>query len=181
MVADWAPPLLVLGLTPGDAGRVSRRGEDARSPSSTRPRFALPFWLAVWYGVHLPVFYDFALRHPWLLNVEHALLILAGLLFWWPVFATEPQRLSTAVQPRLPRGRLRRLGLPLARADLLLERVLRLLRSGAAPLGPLGGEGPEPRRDPDEREQMLVFFVALSYFLLRLLSEEEESQRALEG
>jgi hypothetical protein len=27
---------------------------------------------------------------------------------------------------------------------------------------------------------MLVFFVALSYFLLRLLSEEEESQRALE-
>ena len=29
-------------------------------------------------------------------------------------------------------------------------------------------------------EQMAVFFAALSYFLLRLLSEEEESQRALE-
>ena len=29
-------------------------------------------------------------------------------------------------------------------------------------------------------EQMLVFFAALSYFLLRLLSEEEEAQRALE-
>jgi hypothetical protein len=30
-------------------------------------------------------------------------------------------------------------------------------------------------------EQMAVFFVAMSYFLLRLLSEEEESQQALEG
>ena len=30
-------------------------------------------------------------------------------------------------------------------------------------------------------EQMAVFFVAMSYFLLRLPSEEEESQQALEG
>ena len=30
-------------------------------------------------------------------------------------------------------------------------------------------------------EQMIVFFAALSYFLMRLLSEEEEAQRALEG
>jgi hypothetical protein len=28
---------------------------------------------------------------------------------------------------------------------------------------------------------MIVFFAALSYFLLRLLSEEEEAQRALES
>jgi hypothetical protein len=28
---------------------------------------------------------------------------------------------------------------------------------------------------------MAVFFAALSYFLLRLLSEDEESQRSLEG
>jgi hypothetical protein len=28
---------------------------------------------------------------------------------------------------------------------------------------------------------MIVFFAALSYFLMRLLSEEEEAQRALEG
>ena len=30
-------------------------------------------------------------------------------------------------------------------------------------------------------EQLAVFFAALCYFLLRLLSEEEEAQRALEG
>ena len=28
---------------------------------------------------------------------------------------------------------------------------------------------------------LAAFFVAMSYFLLRLLSEEEESQRAIEG
>src|SRR5262249_3953503 len=46
---------------------------------------------------------------------------------------------------------LRRLGLPLARADLLLERVLRFLRGGAPALGALARQGSEPRRDPDER------------------------------
>ena len=97
MIADWAPPLLVLGLTPAMRAAVAAR---AGPPLArlTRPVVALPLWLAVWYGVHLPAFYDYALRHPWLLNVEHGALILAGLVFWWPVFSREPQRLSTPMQ-----------------------------------------------------------------------------------
>ena len=63
MVADWAPPLLVLGLTPAMRSAVAARG-GRPFELATRPRVALPFWLAVWYGVHLPAFYDFALRHP---------------------------------------------------------------------------------------------------------------------
>ena len=97
MIADWAPPLLVLGLTPAMRAAVAARGGRPLA-FLTRPVFALPFWLFVWYGVHLPAFYDYALRHPWLLNFEHGLLILAGLVFWWPVFALEPQRVSTAVR-----------------------------------------------------------------------------------
>ena len=64
----------------------------------TRPVVALPFWLAVWYGVHLPAFYDWALRDTWPLNIEHGLLLLAGLVFWWPVFANEPHRVPTAIR-----------------------------------------------------------------------------------
>src|SRR2546430_2216566 len=91
MIADWAPPLLVLGLTPAMREAVAARGGRPLA-FSTRPLVALPFWLVVWYGVHLPQFYDYALRHPWLLNIEHGLLILAWLLFWWPVFSAERQR-----------------------------------------------------------------------------------------
>ena len=85
MIADWAPPLLILGLTPSMRGRIAHRSGRALA-LVTRPWIALPAWLGVWYLVHLPVFYDYALRHTWALNVEHALLIAAGLLFWWPVF-----------------------------------------------------------------------------------------------
>ena len=180
MVADWAPPLLVLGLTPAMRAAVAARGGRWLA-FLTRPRVALPLWLAIWYGVHLPAFYDYALRHPWLLNVEHALLIFAGLVFWWPVFSELPQRLSTAF-------RLVYLGGAYIASAFL---SLALIFSASAFYGFYEAA---PRlwglsADKDQNlggilmngEQMAVFFVALSYFLLRLLSEEEEAQRALEG
>jgi cytochrome c oxidase assembly factor CtaG len=47
MVADWAPPLLVLGLTPAMRDAVATRaGRFLRT--LTRPRVALPLWLAIW-------------------------------------------------------------------------------------------------------------------------------------
>ena len=180
MVADWAPPLLVLGLTPAMRAAVAQRGGRWLA-SVTRPRVALPVWLAVWYGVHLPAFYDYALRHPWLLNVEHALLLAAGLVFWWPVFSELPQRLSSAV-------RLVYLGAAYVGSAFL---SLALIFSASAFYGfyeaapRLWGLSPEKDQNLGgilmNGEQMIVFFAALSYFLMRLLSEEEEAQRALEG
>ncbi len=180
MIADWAPPLLVLGLTPAMRKAVAARGGRPFA-LLTRPVFALPFWLLVWYGVHLPPFYDWALRHEWPLNIEHGLLILAGLVFWWPVFALEPQRVSTAV-------RLAYLGAAYIGSAFL---SLALIFSGRAFYAFYEHAprlwGLSPSKDQNlggilmNAEQMLVFFAALSYFLLRLLSEEEESQRALEG
>jgi cytochrome c oxidase assembly factor CtaG len=180
MIADWAPPLLVLGLTPAMRDAVAAWGGRPWA-LLTRPLFALPFWLAVWYGVHLPAFYDWALRHEWPLNIEHGLLILAGLVFWWPVFAREPQRVSTAI-------RLAYLGVAyigsafLSLALIFAGRAFYAFYEHAPRLW-----GLSPQKDQNlggilmNAEQMLVFFAALSYFLLRLLSEEEESQRALEG
>ena len=180
MIADWAPPLLVLGLTPAMRAVVAERG-GRWFAVATRPRFALPFWLAVWYGVHLPQFYDYALRHPWLLNLEHALLLGAGLLFWWPVFAELPQRLSSALK-------LVYLGAAYVGSAFL---SLALIFSASAfytfyeQAPRLLGLSPEKDQNLGgilmNGEQMIVFFAALSYFLMRLLSEEEEAQRALEG
>jgi cytochrome c oxidase assembly factor CtaG len=180
MVADWAPPLLVLGLTPAMRAAVAARGGRPLA-FLTRPLVALPLWLAVWYGVHLPMFYDYALRHPWLLNLEHGALIFAGLVFWWPVFSREPQRLSTPVH-------LAYLGAAYIGSAFL---SLALIFSGRAFYGFYEDAprlwGLSAAKDQNlggilmNAEQMIVFFAALSYFLLKLLSEEEETQRALEG
>jgi cytochrome c oxidase assembly factor CtaG len=93
LIADWAPPLLILGLTDGMRRAVERAGGTIFE-AVTRPAVALPLWLVAWYGTHLPSIYDGALRNPAWLNVEHGVLILAGLLFWWPVLAGGERALS---------------------------------------------------------------------------------------
>jgi putative membrane protein len=166
MIADWAPPLLILGLTPAMR---------AAFPQLPRPWLALPVWLAVWYLVHLPGFYDYALRHVWMLNVEHALLIGAGLLFWWPVFGGG---LTTA-------GALAYLGVAFIASSFLglafifsstpfydfYEQAPRLWGLSAAKDQNLGGI-------LMNAEQTAVFLAALAYFLIRLLNEEELGQAA---
>ena len=62
MIADWAPPLLILGLTPAMRASVARAGGKPFAVI-TRPRIALPTWLVGWYAIHLALFYDFALEH----------------------------------------------------------------------------------------------------------------------
>ena len=93
MLSDWAPPLLILGLTPAMRAVVARVGGRPFA-ALTRPVVSLPVWLVAWYVIHWGVFYDFALRHQAALNVEHLTLVAIGLLFWWPVLADEPRRLT---------------------------------------------------------------------------------------
>jgi putative membrane protein len=169
MIADWAPPLLILGLTPGMRAGIARRGGTALARVA-QPWVALPVWLVVWYVVHLPVFYDYALRHTWGLNVEHALLIGAGLLFWWPVFGGI---LSTP-------GALAYLGVAFISSAFLglafifsstpfydvYEHAPRLWGLSAAKDQNLGGI-------LMNAEQTAVFLSALAYFLVKLLNEEE--------
>ena len=80
LIADLAPLLVLLGLTPRMRKAIGRRGLDR-----LRTRWILPIWLGAWYLTHLAPFYNWALRTGWGLNIEHAILIGAGLLFWWPI------------------------------------------------------------------------------------------------
>ncbi len=174
MIADWAPPLLILGLTPGLRTAIARKGGRTLQ-LLTRPRVALPVWLIVWYAVHLGAFYDWALRNSWALNIEHALLIGAGLLFWWPVLAREAGLLSTP-------GALAYLGVAFASSVFLGLAFIfastpfydwyvqqpRLWGLSAAKDQNLGGI-------LMNAEQTIVFLGALVYFLMRLLEEEHEA------
>jgi cytochrome c oxidase assembly factor CtaG len=91
--ADIAPPLLILGLTPLAREALERRGGRLLQ-GVTAPAIALVLWLVCWYGIHLSVVYDFLLRHQLLLNLEHAILISVGLIFWWPVLSGTARSLA---------------------------------------------------------------------------------------
>src|SRR6185437_5193834 len=80
LIADVAPLLVLLGLTPAMRSKLGRRGL-----GRLRARWILPLWLGAWYLTHLAPFYNWALRSGWGLNVEHGILMAAGLLFWWPI------------------------------------------------------------------------------------------------
>jgi len=175
MMADWAPPLLILGLTPAMRNAVARVG-GMPVRVLTRPRVALLLWLLTWFGVHLPAFYEFALRHPWALNAEHALLLLAGLVFWWPVLAKEPHGLSTPLI-------LAYLGAAFAISSFLGLAFI----FSTTPFYDFYAEAPRlwglsAPKDQNlggilmNAEQTIVFLSALVYFVLRLLDEEQELQ-----
>ena len=82
ILADWAPPLLVLGLTPAMMAAAEKH---AWVRAVTMPPVALALWLAAWYALHLPAVYGYALEHRWALGLEHLAFLGSGLAFWWAV------------------------------------------------------------------------------------------------
>jgi len=179
LIADWGPPLVILGLTPGMKRAVSRAG-GRPFELVTHPAVALVGWLAVWYGVHLPFFYDWALDDGWPLNLEHALLVAAGLVFWWPVLG-EPRRLEAM-------GALAYLGIAfitapwLSLAYIFASSPFYSFYEHAARIW-----GLSPIRDQNlagilmNAEQTSIIFVAFAWALLRVIAEEEAAQRRMDA
>jgi putative membrane protein len=178
MIGDWAPVLLLVGLTPAMRESVLRRG-GAIVELVTRPFVALPVWVVTWYVVHLGPVYDAAVTSTVLLHVEHAVLILTGLVFWWPVLVDEPHRVPTL-------GRIAYvfaafvgtafLGIVLTFAPPLYSHYenldVRLWGISAAADQNLGGV-------LMSTEQAVVFGAALVWLLIRLFREESEAEERL--
>ena len=164
LIADVAPLLVMLGLTPRMREDLGRRGL-----YRLRARWIVPVWLLAWYCTHIAAFYDWALRTGWGLNVEHAILIAAGLLFWWPIVSG---RLSPAA------------GLAYLAAAFVGSSFLGLAYIfSSRPFYAFYEHAPRlwgltPRRDQNlggilmNGEQTLVFLLAIGWFVLRLLDEE---------
>ena len=172
MIADLAPPLLILGLTPRMRAAIARRGGRAFAVL-TRPRVALPVWLVGWYGIHLALFYDFALRHAWTLNIEHGLLIAIGFLFWWPVLADEPGDIGPPVKigylgAAFVGSAFLGLGLTFASTPFydFYEEAPRLWGISAEKDQNFGGILMNV-------EQAFVFLAAILYFVVKHIPEEE--------
>ena len=180
IISDWAPPLVIIGLTPAMRAAVASRG-GRPFELVTRPTVALPVWLVGWYVVHLGGVYDAALRNPWLLNVEHLFMVAIGLVFWWPVLADEPRSVPT----------LGRIGYVFA--AFVLSAFLGLALTFAPPLYGYYESLPErlwgvsPAKDQNLRgilmtsEQAVVFFAVIVWLLVRLFREEDEAERKLQA
>ncbi|MGZ4431192.1 MAG: cytochrome c oxidase assembly protein [Gaiellales bacterium] len=170
MLADWAPPLLVLGAAPALAVAAERRGWVR---AATHPVVALPYWLGAWYVLHLPPVYDYALRHHWALGVEHLVFITAGLAFWWPVL--QPGRMRAA--PKL---------VYLFGAFFLAAPVALFIALSSTPLYPFYDHTPHlwgwsPLADQQAGgmamavEQSVLLFAAFSWTFLQMLAEDERA------
>jgi cytochrome c oxidase assembly factor CtaG len=164
LIADLAPPLILLGLTPKMRARLNELGLH-----KLRARYALPAWLVAWYGTHIAGFYDWALRTGWALNIEHAVLIVGGLLFWWPLISG---RLSAPP------------ALAYLGAGFVASSFLGLAFIFASrPVYPFYKDVPRlwglsPVRDQNlggilmNSEQTLIFLVAIGWYISQLLKDE---------
>jgi cytochrome c oxidase assembly factor CtaG len=178
MISDWAPPLLLIGLTPAMRAAIARRGGSVLE-TITRPAITLPTWLVAWYVIHLGAVYDALLGNTILLGVEHAVLIAVGLLFWWPVLSDVPRSLAT----------LARIGYVLA--AFVLSAFLGLALTFSPPVYghyedlPTRLWGITARQDQNlggilmSTEQAVVFFAAIVWLLARLFREEAEAEERL--
>ena len=167
LIADVAPILVLLGLTPAMKAWLEHHGA-----ARIRARWAIVAWLAAWYGTHLAGFYNWALDTGWALNIEHGLLILGGLLFWWPI-----------VSERLPApAAIAYLGAGFVASSFLglafifsshpfysfYVHAPRLWGFSAIRDQNLGGIAMNG-------EQTLVFLVAIGWYVSRLLKEDEQT------
>jgi cytochrome c oxidase assembly factor CtaG len=168
LIADLAPLLVLLGLTPAMRDWLGRHGGDR-----IRARWAIVAWLAAWYGTHIAGFYNWALDTGWALNIEHGLLIAGGLLFWWPLVAGH-------------------LNVPAALAYLGAAFVASSFLGlafifSSHPFYPFYEHAPRlwglsAIRDQNlggilmNGEQTLVFLCAIGWYVSRLLAEEEPAR-----
>jgi cytochrome c oxidase assembly factor CtaG len=89
LLADAGPALLVLAVRGPLAlfllPQPALRGLAALRPLLRllgRPETAFAIWLATIVGWHFPAAYEYALRHPWAHDLEHATFVVAGTIAW---------------------------------------------------------------------------------------------------
>ncbi len=171
ILAEWAPLLAVLGLSPAMAIAASRFRVWR---FLVHPAVALPVWLVNYFAWHIPVVYDAALDHQsWLIHVEHACYFATGLLFWWPLVQDAPRRLPSGVRVGYAFAAFV-FASPLGLLFALLPKPVYPFYVHARPriwgLSPLADQ--EIAGVTMASEQAIVLFLVVLYWFRRFLAEE---------
>ena len=163
-VAEWAPALLVLSLPP----QLARRLRVPMVP-------ALVVWLGTYFAWHIPVAYDFALRHPHsILHLEHATYLLAGAALWWPVIHGRQNSGAKAAYLFGAFVLASPLGLLLA---LLPNAVYSFYEARPTVWGLSHLLDQEIAGTTMAAEQAIVFFAAFAFYFSRFLRDEEAASQ----
>ena len=170
ILAEWAPLLVVLGLSSAMA-RAFARARTWRA--STHPLVALPLWLGNYFVWHAPPIYDAALRHQgWLIHVEHACYFGTGILMWWPLVQDSPRRLPSGGRVVYAFAAF----LLAAPLGLLLALIPRPIYSFYEDAPRLWGLAPLTDQQlagaTMASEQAIVLFAVFAYWFRRFLEEE---------
>ena len=170
ILAEWAPLLAVLGLTPAMAAAASRF---RLWRALTHPAVALPLWLANYYVWHVPAVYDGALHHQSsLIHLEHACYFATGILLWWPLVHDWPRRLASGFRAAYTFAAF----LLAAPLGLLLALVPRAIYGYYAHAPRLWGLTPLSDQElagaTMAAEQAAVLFLVFAYWFRRFLVEE---------
>jgi cytochrome c oxidase assembly factor CtaG len=170
VLAEWAPALAVLGLSPATAAALGRRQPVY---ALTHPLVALPLWLVTYAVWHVPALYDAALEQPPLLFLEHACYFAAGVVFWWPALRSEPRDLNAGVRAAYVFAAFV-LASPLGLLFALLPNPLYDFYVEAPRVG-----GLDPLEDQQlagilmAGSELVVFFAVFAFYFARFLAEEE--------
>ena len=171
ILAEWAPLLAVLGLSPAMAASLARRRVWR---FATHPAVALPVWLVNYFAWHVPAIYDAALDHQaWLIHVEHACYFATGILVWWPRVQDVPRRLPSGARALYAFAAFV-LASPLGLLLALLPKPAYAFYVHATPriwgLSPLADQ--EIAGVTMASEQAVVIFAVFVYWFQRFLAEE---------
>ena len=144
-----------------------------------RPTVAVPVFVLVLYGWHFAVFFEAAVRNPFVHALQHMSFVAIGVLVWWS--ALEPKR-------RRLRGELWKVPYIIGArmAGMLLGMSFVLIR---VPIytGVYGGGRPRPRlqraRRPadggrhDGLVDLLIMVFALCFFFYRAAQDADREER----
>jgi cytochrome c oxidase assembly factor CtaG len=171
ILAEWAPLLVVLGVSRPMADRLARF---RAWRVFVHPAVALPVWLVDYFAWHVPAVYDAALEHQtWLIHVEHACYFATGLLVWWPLVQDVPRRLASGARAAYAFAAFV-LASPLGLLFALLPKAVYPFYVHARPrvwgLSPLADQ--EIAGVTMASEQAIVLFVVFLYWFRRFLAEE---------
>ncbi len=147
--------------------------------------FPVVAWLAfaaVMWGTHFSPLFDASLENPLVHDLEHALFLGAGLLFWWPAVGLDPSpwRMSHPVRAmyvflQMPQNTFLAVTI-LNSSAVLYQHYATLVRD----LGPDRPRGSADRRRPDVDHRRLLFLLGLAAIIAGWMAHEKRQEVAVD-